>query len=81
MGKANSKAGWLIFIAAVIGAAFRTDPDDPMTASMKASGSYYAVVKVLCVLTGVALLWLIREIRVAVKLHRKLENLKKRKDR
>jgi hypothetical protein len=81
MGKAISKAGCLLFIAAVIGAIFRTGPDDPVTASMKASGVYYSFVKVLCGLTGIVLIWLIYEIRVTVKLHRKLEDLKRRRGR
>ena len=56
MGKRLSMLGWLVFIAALIGAIFRTGPDDPMTASLKASGDYRPTMTILGVLIGVAVI-------------------------
>jgi phosphotransferase system glucose/maltose/N-acetylglucosamine-specific IIC component len=81
MGKGVSIAGWLVFIAAVLGAIFRTGTDDPMTASLKASGSYQKAMTVLGILIVAAVVWLIREMWVTVKLQKKLNDLKRRKDR
>jgi hypothetical protein len=79
MGKRLSMLGWLVFIAALIGAIFRSGPDDPMTASLKASGDYQPTMTILGVLIGVAVIWLIWEMRKTVKLARKLEKLKRKR--
>jgi uncharacterized membrane protein YccC len=79
MGKRLSMLGWLVFIAAIIGAIFRTGPDDPITASLKALGDYQPTMTILGVLIGVAILWLIWEIRKTVKLARKLEQVKRKR--
>lgn len=81
MGKRMSNLGWLIFIIALIGAICRTGPDDPITASMKASGAYGPFMTIVGILIGVVVLWLIWEMRKTVKLARKLEELKKRRMR
>jgi len=81
MGKAISKAGWLLFIAAAVGAFVRTGSDDPLTATLKASGVYQPAMLGLAIVFGLILIWLIREMRVGVRLQRKLNELKARKDR
>lgn len=81
MSKRISKLGWMVFIATALGAIFRTGPDDPMTASLKASGDYQPVMTVLGVLIATAVIWLIWEMRVTVKLQKKLDELKRRKSR
>jgi uncharacterized membrane protein len=81
MGKRISMLGWLVFIVALIGAACRTGPADPITASIKASGAYGPMMTILGVLIVVAVLWLIWEMRKTVKLARKLEELKRRRAR
>jgi hypothetical protein len=79
MGKRLSMLGWLVFIVALIGAMCRTGPDDPMTASMKASAPYGPLMTILGILIGMAVLWLIWEIRKTVKLARRLEELKRKR--
>jgi hypothetical protein len=81
MSKRISMLGWIVFVVALIGAIGRTGPDDPMTASVKASGAYGPFITILGVLIGVAVLWLIWEMRKTVKLARKLEELKRRRAR
>lgn len=78
MGKRLSMLGWLVFIIALVGAICRTGPDDPMTASLKALGDYQPMMTILGILIGVAVLWLIWEIRKTVKLARKLEEMKRK---
>ena len=79
MGKRISMIGWVVFIVALIGATCRTGPEDPITASMKASGAYGPFMTILGVLMGLALLWLIWEMRKTVKLARKLEEIKRKR--
>jgi hypothetical protein len=81
MGKRASNLGWLIFLIALIGAMCRAGPDDPITASMKVSGAYGSYMTILGVLIGVAVLWLIWEMRKTVKLAKKLEELKRKRMR
>ena len=52
MGKHISMLGWVIFIVALFGGIGRTGPDDPITASMKASGTYGSVLTILGLLIG-----------------------------
>lgn len=79
MGKTASIAGWMVFIAAILGAIFRKGPDGPITASMKASGAYQPAMTILAILIGQCVLLLIREVRKAVKAARTLEELRKKR--
>jgi hypothetical protein len=78
MGKA-AKAGWLIFLFALAGAALRTGPDDPITAGLKSSGVYQPFVIITCSIVVLALIRMAFIMRNIVALHRQLDELRRRK--
>jgi membrane protein YqaA with SNARE-associated domain len=81
VGNAASKAGWLIFLVALLGAALRTGPDDPITAGLKSSGLYQPLLVVLCVVLRLLLMWLVRLMKSTVAMRRHLDELENRKGR
>jgi hypothetical protein len=78
MGKAASKLGWLIFIGALVGAAFRTGPDDPMTAGMKSSGLYEPFMVTMSIIFLLTLIYIARLMRKTVSMRRHLDEPKKK---
>ena len=81
MGNAASKAGWLIFILALAGAALHKGPDDPITAGLKSSGIYQPLMVIFSVIIVLALLWMARIMKKTVAMRRHLDELKNQKGR
>jgi hypothetical protein len=79
MGNAAAKAGWLIFLFAVAGAALHTGPDDPLTAGLKSSGVYRPYVIITCSIIVFALIRTAFIMHNIVALHRQLDELRRRK--
>lgn len=78
MGNAASKAGWLIFILALVGTAFRSGPDDPLTAGLKSSGAYQPFVVILSVIIVLALLGMARTMKKTAAMHQYLDERKRK---
>jgi hypothetical protein len=79
MSNVAAKAGWLIFLFALAGAAFRTGPDDPITAGLKSSGVYRPFVIITCSIIVLALIRTAFIMRNIVALHRQLDELRRKK--
>ena len=76
-----AKAGWLILLAAIVGAALRGGRDDPLTAAMKSAGIYRPVLIGFCVVFGLLVVRLGFVTWQTVRLTRHLEQLRSRKGR
>ena len=81
MGKRISIAGWLVFIAAILGAILRNGSDDPETAAFKQADLYQPFLMTMYVAIGLAAFFLVREIRKAVKAQRTLDEIKRQRMR
>jgi hypothetical protein len=81
MGKRIAVFGWLVFFAAILGALFRSGPDDPETAALKQANLYQPFLMVMCALIGVGVLLIIREVRKAVKAQRTLDEIRRQRMR
>ncbi|HZL26971.1 MAG TPA: hypothetical protein VFC39_10605 [Acidobacteriaceae bacterium] len=78
MNNAASKAGWLIFLFALAGAALRTGPDDPITAGLKSSGAYQPLMVLLSVVLVLLLIWMACMMKKTAAMRRHLDELKRK---
>lgn len=78
MNKAAAIAGWAVFLFALVGAAMRTGPDDPMTANLKASGLYQPFLVIMWVTVALLLIWATFMMRRTVKMRRDLDHFKRK---